>query len=202
MGEPEDTTSIVIRSNGNYYGVPKFKIYPPVNGTPDRNHEIEKEGYGPDALGEVEVAGKKGNTSASDTATVVAPVANAAASDTTQTTATPATKITKQQAQQKAVDSDGEEDMADGTSYKVKKNDTLWSIAKNKLKENFGKVSNKQILQYVQQLVNQNNIRNGELIYVGDSLTLPEFDSNTPAYQPPQKQSSKKKKEEGPLQFI
>ena len=174
MGKPEDTINIVIKSNGDYYGVPFLKIYLPVNGNPDRDrdHEIEKEGYGPYMLSEVIVTEKEGNTSASDT---------------TQTTATPATKVTKQQAQQKTVDSDEEEDLAEGTPYIVKRGDTLWDIAKKKLKETSKDVSNYQILQYVQQLINKNSITNGELIYVGDALTLPEFNGNTPAYQPPQK---------------
>ena len=183
MGKPEDTINIVIKSNGDYYGVPFLKIYPPVNGNPDRDrdHEIEKEGYGPYMLSEVIVTGKKGNTPASDT---------------TQTTATPATKVTKQQAQQKTVEPK-EEDLVDGTPYTVKGGDTIWDIAKSKLKKKSEKVSNKQILQYVQQIMNVNNITDQRgIIYVGDSLTLPEFDSSTPAYQPPQKQSSKKKKEE------
>ena len=212
IGEPEET-SIVIRSNGDYYGVPKFKIYLPVNGTPDHENKIKGEGYGPYMLDEVEVIGTKNNTATTDTTAVTTPQVNTAVSDTTAITipqvntavsdttkiaTTPAHKITEQQAQQKAVDSDEEEDLVDGTPYKVKKGNTLWGIAKNKLKKNFDKVSNKQILQYVQQIMNVNNITDSKgIIHVGDVLTLPEFDDNTPAYQPPQSKSSKKKKEEG-----
>ena len=140
------------------------------------------------------------NTAVSDSTAVTTPVVGTLASDTTTVATTPVNTSTSDSTT--VTTAPEEEDMADGTSYKVKKNDTLWDIAKNELKKNSEKVSNKQILQYVQQIVNQNNIHNGELIYVDNVLTLPEFDSNTPAYQPPQSKSSKKKKEEGSLQFI
>ena len=196
MGKPEDTTNIVIRSNGDYYGVPKLKIWLPVNGTPDHKYKIKGEGYGPYMLDEVEVIGIKNNTATTDTTAVTTPQVDTAVSDTTKTATTPALKITEQQAQQKAVESDEEEDLAEGTPYKVKKKDTLWGIAKSELGKSSEKVSNKQILQYVQQIMNVNNITDEKgIIHVGDLLTLPEFDDSTPAYKPPQSKSSKKKEE-------